>query len=150
MSRLYKIKSFDNFSEELQERMPSTVVVQAARQPASGQLSTSFTSDASELGDFQKGLLYSVIAKGQRSYMEPIFTSFQREFSFADTTEQIKRVLQLLLAGEVRVGLLRTALPETDVNLAGSNALQPMNDQELMRLHETAERYNVEVPAFTA
>lgn len=149
MSRLRRIKSFNGFSEELQERNPRLVVVQADCRPARGLFSTFMTGSVGHLGDFQHGLFYTVsAAKRQRNYIEPIFTAFQSEYGFADHLERNKRTMQLLLAGEVRIDLLKTALPEADVYLAGPNPLQPMAEQELELLHEQAQEYDVVAPTF--
>jgi hypothetical protein len=106
------------------------------------------TGAVGQLGDFQHGLFYTVQAKRQRSYIEPIFTAFQSEYGFGDHAERNKRIMQLLLAGEARVDLLKSALPEADVYLAGPNPLQPMPEQELQLLHEQAQEYEITVPSF--
>ena len=61
MSRLRRVKSFENFSEELQERDPELVVVQGNIQYVGGPLSASMTGAVGRLGVVQHGLLYTAL-----------------------------------------------------------------------------------------
>jgi hypothetical protein len=99
------------------------------------------------LGEYQHGLFYSVRGtKKDRDYVEPMFSAFQSEYGYADNRDRNIRVVSLLLAGEVRVDLLKAALPEANIYLAGSNSDQPIQAEELQMVHYEAEKYSVTIP----
>ena len=147
MSRLRRVKSFENFSEELQERDPELVVVQGNIQYVGGPLSASMTGAVGRLGVVQHGLLYTALKLGRnKQYAEQLFTSFQSEWGLGDRVKRDMDALRLLLAGEVRVEFLKTVLPEAEIYLAGADPLQPMNEQQRALIHEQAQEYEIEVP----
>lgn len=148
MSRVHRVTSFDKFSAELERRQPEFVAVQASRMPARGLFRTSMTGSVGRLGDYDHGLLYVVgFPKKQRQHREHLFTSFQSEYGLADNIERNKRVMAVLLAGEIRVGQLGLMLAGTEVYLSEPN-LEPMSEERLELLHEQALEYDVTAPPF--
>lgn len=143
MSWTRKIKSFEKFSNKLQVQEPGLVVVQADRRPK-GMFATSYSPTVGSIGNYEHGLIYAVRdAKKQRTYREPLFTTPQSEYGIADSPERNKRVMAVLLAGEVRVGQLSLLLPGAEVYLAGQDITEPMSEETLEQLHREALEYEV-------
>jgi hypothetical protein len=142
-----KIKSFERFSNELLAGSPELVVVQADRRPV--RFGTSLTAAVGRLGTYHHGLIYTVgDAEKQSLYREPLFTASQSEYGFGDADERNKRMLEVLLAGAIRVGQLSLTLADTEVYL-GDADLQPMPQEKLEAMFVQARDFGVTPPEFT-
>lgn len=143
MGRIHKIKSFEKFVSELQERRPGGIAVAASCEPPRGLFGPSASVSVGALGDWQYGLAYDTKGgKGDRAYREPLFTVFQSEYGFGDAPARNKRTISCLLAAQDRIGTLVTALPGIDVYLAKGDGRR-MDEQELQRLQQDARHLGV-------
>lgn len=143
MSRIHKIKNYDNFIDELLDRKPITVSVAASRRlirwPSA---STPALTTTGTIGTYEHRLVYEAQLPSDKKpllYGESIFRAIQSERGIADTKKRNFRMGALLLAAEDRVTMLQPLLPETTVYIYDGQSDGPMSTETIALLHSNAK-----------
>lgn len=138
MGKVHEVRNFKGFVEDLKSRDVGRVLIGAGRHLPGGA-----TVAIGGYGEFVHDLFYSAhTAKKERSYHEILFTlgnQAHRAWNSAAEASIATSTGLVVLAAEARLEMLRSALPDAEVDIEDpNNHGEPIAADVLEHAHEQA------------